>query len=286
MGASDWSLACKQVLAWQRAWYTQRSQWGGHQRTTMPCSPAPANEPCPWPRRQSPQPPPPPHYRSRSEGFHNVGYSQNLDARLTERGWDQAHALGRHMYSQQPTAGVQLVVVSPMARTLETAAGIFGIDPSLCAFDPPTMLMAAQDAQWKVRTAHGGLSLRPGVKLVAQELCRERLGALRAAAGRPAGEAAAPRRSRSTPQCAVRSTQYAAALVGVLLSTHALCCLRLNWPLLCQVAAPSLHALPHPTTTAAATLACTHTPPPRLLQAPRSVTSGRPWRTRSGSSPG
>ncbi|EFN59905.1 hypothetical protein CHLNCDRAFT_29140 [Chlorella variabilis] len=116
------------------------------------------------------------HFIRHGEGFHNVGYSQNLDARLTERGWDQAHALGRHMYSQQPTAGVQLVVVSPMARTLETAAGIFGIDPSLCAFDPPTMLMAAQDAQWKVRTAHGGLSLRPGVKLVAQELCRERLG--------------------------------------------------------------------------------------------------------------
>jgi phosphohistidine phosphatase SixA len=112
----------------------------------------------------------------RSEGFHNVGYSQNLDARLTERGWDQAHALGRHVYSNPATAGVQLVVVSPMVRALETAAGVFGIEPAQCEFDPPTCLMGAQDAQWKVRTAHAAVSLRPGVKFVAMETCRERLG--------------------------------------------------------------------------------------------------------------
>ena len=106
-----------------------------------------------------------------------MGYNQNLDAQLTERGWDQAHALGKHMYGQQPTAGVQLVVVSPLVRALETAAGIFGMDPAQCDLDPPTLLMAAQDSQWNVRTAHGAVSPRPGVKFVAQELCRERLGA-------------------------------------------------------------------------------------------------------------
>ncbi len=34
------------------------------------------------------------------EGFHNTGFANNLDACLTERGWDQAEALGRHMYRQ------------------------------------------------------------------------------------------------------------------------------------------------------------------------------------------
>lgn len=116
------------------------------------------------------------HFIRHGEGFHNVGYSQNLDARLTERGWDQAHALGRHVYSNPATAGVQLVVVSPMVRALETAAGVFGIEPAQCEFDPPTCLMGAQDAQWKVRTAHAAVSLRPGVKFVAMETCRERLG--------------------------------------------------------------------------------------------------------------
>lgn len=118
-----------------------------------------------------------------SEGFHNVGFSQNLDACLTERGWDQAHTLGRHMYSQQPTAGVQLVVVSPLVRALETAAGVFGIEPSKCEYDPPTVLMAGQEAERNVRTAHGAVALRPGVKFVAVELCRERLGKRRAANG-------------------------------------------------------------------------------------------------------
>ncbi|PRW60329.1 phosphoglycerate mutase [Chlorella sorokiniana] len=68
------------------------------------------------------------HFIRHGEGFHNVGFANNLDACLTERGWDQAQALGRHMYSQEPTSGVQLVVVSPLIRALETAAGVFGLD--------------------------------------------------------------------------------------------------------------------------------------------------------------
>lgn len=38
------------------------------------------------------------------EGFHNTGFANNLDACLTDRGWDQAHALGRHMYRQGSAA--------------------------------------------------------------------------------------------------------------------------------------------------------------------------------------
>jgi hypothetical protein len=128
------------------------------------------------------------------EGFHNVGFSQNLDAQLTERGWDQAHSLGRHMASHKATAGVQLVVVSPLMRALETAAGVFGVEPSAAAVGPsagsdgseqeqqpaaaapPPLLMLSQGGERNSRTAHAALALPPGVKFVAVELCRERLG--------------------------------------------------------------------------------------------------------------
>ena len=138
--------------------------------------------------------------------------------------------------SQQPTSGVQLVVVSPLVRALETAAGIFGIDateeevaaaearaqdaqqqqaaqqqqqqgqgqgqpgqqtppssrpasrgasgdemetdpPEAAAAEAPVLLMRAQSKERHQRAAHGAVLARPGVKFVAVELCRERLGA-------------------------------------------------------------------------------------------------------------
>ncbi|PSC75000.1 phosphoglycerate mutase [Micractinium conductrix] len=149
------------------------------------------------------------HFIRHGEGFHNVGYSNNLDACLTERGWDQAQTLGRHFFSQQATAGVQLVVMSPLVRALETAAGVFGVEPSQYEGSaaaaggadgggsrpaseggdssrlgsagsadgaPPPLMMAGQEAETRIRAAHGAVALRSGVKFVAVELCRERLG--------------------------------------------------------------------------------------------------------------
>ena len=61
----------------------------------------------------------------------------------------QAHALGRHMHSMPPTNGVQLVVVSPLTRTLETAAGVFGVDPSTGAtLEPPAILLLQLVGGW------------------------------------------------------------------------------------------------------------------------------------------
>ena len=96
--------------------------------------------------------------------------------------------------SLHPTSGVQLVVVSPLVRALETAAGIFGVDPleaataaaAQCSIDggdgdsptapAPPLLMVAQGGERNVRTAHAAVAPRPGVRFVAMELCRERLG--------------------------------------------------------------------------------------------------------------
>ena len=41
---------------------------------------------------------------------------------------------------------------------------------------PPPLMMAGQEAETRIRAAHGAVALRSGVKFVAVELCRERLG--------------------------------------------------------------------------------------------------------------
>eukprot|EP00878_Enallax_costatus_P032947 GHUV01036302.1.p1 GENE.GHUV01036302.1~~GHUV01036302.1.p1 ORF type:complete len:402 (+),score=101.12 GHUV01036302.1:240-1445(+) len=71
------------------------------------------------------------------EGWHNIGYDHNLDPHLTPRGWAQTAALQQHLVALQPQLGIELVVVSPLRRTLETAAGVFG------AANPPPMQAAA-----------------------------------------------------------------------------------------------------------------------------------------------
>lgn len=153
------------------------------------------------------------HFIRHGEGFHNVGLN-NQDAHLTPRGWEQAHALGRHMSLTTPCSGVQLVVVSPMMRALETAAGVFGepleeggvagaaddgawtgaaameANSPMDPFAAPVRLMAAQTAEKNVRTAHSAAAARPGVLYVCHELCRERLGLSHCDRRRPRSAAA------------------------------------------------------------------------------------------------
>ncbi|GFR43714.1 hypothetical protein Agub_g4824, partial [Astrephomene gubernaculifera] len=73
------------------------------------------------------------HFIRHGQGFHNVAGHINhdnyklwdyVDAHLTELGWRQAEALGRHIRSSR--VPVELVVVAPLQRALETAVGAFG----------------------------------------------------------------------------------------------------------------------------------------------------------------
>ncbi|GAB4821611.1 hypothetical protein N2152v2_008657 [Parachlorella kessleri] len=192
------------------------------------------------------------HFVRHGEGFHNIGLI-TLDSHLTEKGWAQAHALGRHMYTTPPCHGVQLVIVSPMMRTLETAAGVFGIHtpgtgsssngstsggrplsrppsttnlaaaglgrpppspPSatnlsaaglgrqpmqqrqshqhlqqlLAHGELPVLMGEQREEAGGARVAHAAVHARPGIKFVAHELCRERLGPSQCDRRRPLSE--------------------------------------------------------------------------------------------------
>ena len=48
------------------------------------------------------------HFIRHGEGFHNIGFDGNLDAHLTPTGWEQAHALNRHIRQLQPPLDIQV----------------------------------------------------------------------------------------------------------------------------------------------------------------------------------
>ncbi|KAF6262965.1 histidine phosphatase superfamily [Scenedesmus sp. NREL 46B-D3] len=84
------------------------------------------------------------------EGWHNIGFEHHVDAHLTPRGWAQTAALQQHLAALQPQLDVELVVVSPLRRTLETAAGVFG------ALAPPGAPHAAATAAAGAAAAAAG----------------------------------------------------------------------------------------------------------------------------------
>ena len=129
------------------------------------------------------------HFIRHGEGWHNIGLA-NADAQLTPKGWQQAHALGKHMLKFETTKNVQLVIVSPLMRALETAAGVFGVKESDTASAAAGMLMVAQNEVPDVRAPHAPVYKRPEIVYLANELCRERLGPSTCDSRRPRSEAA------------------------------------------------------------------------------------------------
>ncbi|EIE24438.1 phosphoglycerate mutase-like protein [Coccomyxa subellipsoidea C-169] len=120
------------------------------------------------------------HFVRHGEGFHNIGIV-NLDAHLTEAGWRQAEALNKHVAGLKPALDIQarpdryniVVIVSPLIRALETAAGAFGAGPFKGSGRP---LMLAQSGEPDECAAHCAVACPEGIPFIAFEGCRERLG--------------------------------------------------------------------------------------------------------------
>ncbi|KAL3158693.1 hypothetical protein ABBQ32_011434 [Trebouxia sp. C0010 RCD-2024] len=111
------------------------------------------------------------HFIRHGEGFHNIGFDANVDAHLTPFGWTQAHALNHHLQTLSRPPEIQLIVVSPLVRTLETATGAFGKG---LPQDPTTVMMTALAGSPDWQSEHAAVAL-PGVPVIAHEGCRERV---------------------------------------------------------------------------------------------------------------
>ncbi|WJX42105.1 hypothetical protein P8452_29376 [Trifolium repens] len=120
------------------------------------------------------------HLVRHAQGFHNVEGDKNpdsyvsydlFDASLTPLGWKQVDNLREHVKASGLSKRVQLVIVSPLLRTMQTAVGVFGGDAYTDGIDaPPLMNDSVGNSN---RHAVSSLNSPP---FIAVELCREHLG--------------------------------------------------------------------------------------------------------------
>ncbi|KAK7857048.1 phosphoglycerate mutase-like protein 1 [Quercus suber] len=106
------------------------------------------------------------------EKDHNAYLSYDLfDANITPLGWKQVDNLRKHVHACGLSKRIDLVVVSPLLRTMQTAVGVFGGEAYTDGINVPP-LMAANTGK-SGRPAISSLNSPP---FVAVELCREHLG--------------------------------------------------------------------------------------------------------------
>ncbi|KAI5661289.1 hypothetical protein M9H77_20612 [Catharanthus roseus] len=120
------------------------------------------------------------HLVRHAQGIHNVEGEKNykaymspeyFDAHVTALGWQQVDNLRKHVHSSGLFKKIDLVVASPLMRTMQTAVGVFGGDGYTDRMDILPLMVA--NAGNSNRPAVSSLNCPP---IVALELCREHLG--------------------------------------------------------------------------------------------------------------
>ncbi|KAF6149329.1 hypothetical protein GIB67_026185 [Kingdonia uniflora] len=115
-----------------------------------------------------------------AQGIHNVEgakdrkayLSQDLfDAYLTPVGWQQVDNLRKHVRACGLAKKVDLVIASPLLRTMQTAVGVFGGEGYKDLMNVTPLMV--ENAGKSNRSAISSLYSPP---FVAVELCRERMG--------------------------------------------------------------------------------------------------------------
>lgn len=103
------------------------------------------------------------HLVRHAQGVHNAAAEENLEALMSEDlidaplsplGWQQVYGLKKLVYEHDMISRIELVITSPMSRTIQTAIGVFG----------------STGVENEVATEFSS------IPTLAVELCRERLG--------------------------------------------------------------------------------------------------------------
>ncbi|KAL4302628.1 hypothetical protein GQ457_10G019960 [Hibiscus cannabinus] len=120
------------------------------------------------------------HLVRHAQGIHNVDGDKNykaymspeyFDAQITPLGWQQVDNLRKHVHESGLVKRIDLVIASPLLRTLQTAVGVFGGEGYTDRMDVVPLMVA--NAGNSGRAAISSLNCPP---IVAVELCREHLG--------------------------------------------------------------------------------------------------------------
>ncbi|XP_014516920.1 phosphoglycerate mutase-like protein 1 isoform X3 [Vigna radiata var. radiata] len=120
------------------------------------------------------------HLVRHGQGIHNVEGDKNydaymkseyFDAHITPLGWQEVDNLRKHVHDSGIMKKIDLVIVSPLLRTLQTAVGVFGGEGYTDRTD--VLPLMVENAGNSNRAAISSLNCPP---IVAFELCRERMG--------------------------------------------------------------------------------------------------------------
>lgn len=120
------------------------------------------------------------HLVRHAQGYHNVVGEQDytaymsydyVDASVTPLGWEQVDRLRKHLERINLNKSVELVVTSPLMRTMQTAVGAFG-GPQFSEDDPSPPLMVKDGGG----SEHPAISSTGCPPFMAVELCREHMG--------------------------------------------------------------------------------------------------------------
>ncbi|KAM0932198.1 putative histidine phosphatase superfamily, clade-1 [Dioscorea sansibarensis] len=120
------------------------------------------------------------HLVRHAQGIHNVAGEKDhvaysslkfFDACITSLGWSQIDNLREHVNACGLAKRIELIITSPLLRTMQTAVGVFGGESYLDGMNVPPLMV--ENAGNSNRPAISSLNCPP---FVAVETCRERLG--------------------------------------------------------------------------------------------------------------
>ncbi|KAK7275867.1 hypothetical protein RIF29_16993 [Crotalaria pallida] len=120
------------------------------------------------------------HLVRHAQGVHNVEGEKNhdaylsydyFDAPLTPLGWEQVSNLRKHVKASGLSKRVELIIVSPLLRTMQTAVGVFGGEAFTNGINERPLMMYNVG-----QSDHHAVSNLNCPPFIAVELCREQTG--------------------------------------------------------------------------------------------------------------